>query len=218
MKKILLLSMIALVSSCQKFETIGEVIIGNQIWATKNLDIDKFNNGDVIPEAKTNNEWNLANINKTPAWCNFDNDEKNGAKYGKLYNWYAVIDPRGIAPKGWHVPSKSEWLILLNNLGGGVIAGNKMKSSSGWDYSGNGNNESNFLGLPGGFRFDNGDFGNIGNLGNFWSTTTYLKSMVEVLNLDNGSPEATFFLPEKGFGMSIRCLKNNKSSRFNFND
>jgi hypothetical protein len=66
-----------------------------------------------------------------------------------------------------------------------------------------------------GFRFNNG---NIGNLGNFWSTTRYLKSMVEVLNLDNGSPEATFFLPEKGFGMSIRCLKNNKSSRFNFND
>lgn len=218
MKKILLLCMIVLVSSCQKFETKSEVIIGNQIWATKNLDIDKFNNGDVIPEAKTNNEWNLANINKTPAWCNFDNDEKNGAKYGKLYNWYAVIDPRGIAPKGWHVPSKSEWIILLNNLGGGEIAGNKMKSSSGWDYSGNGNNESNFLGLPGGFRFDNGDFGNIGNLGNFWSTTRYLKSMVEVLNLDNGSPEATFFLPEKGFGMSIRCLKNNKSSRFNFND
>ena len=97
---------------------------------------------------------------------------------------------------------------MLDNLGGAEVAGNKMKSISGWDYSGNGNNESEFNGLPGGFRFDNGDFGNIESLGNFWSTTRYLKSMVEVLNLDNGSTEATFFLPEKGFGLSVRCLKD----------
>ncbi len=209
MKKILLLSIIAMISSCHQFENKGEVKIGDQIWSSKNLDVEKFNNGDEIPEAKTNEEWNLAGINKTPAWSNFDNDKKNGKKYGKLQNWYAVTDPRGIAPKGWHVPSKPEWLILLNYLGGAELAGNKMKSSFGWDYSGNGNNESNFLGLPGGFRFAKGDFANIESLGNFWSTTGYLKSMVEVLNLDNGSPEATFFLPEKGFGMSIRCVKNN---------
>lgn len=209
MKKILFLSIIAFISSCHQSENKGEVKIGDQIWSSKNLDVVKFNNGDEIPEAKTNEEWNLASINKTPAWSNFDNDKKNGAKYGKLYNWYAVTDPRGIAPNGWHVPRKTEWLILLNYLGGAELAGNKMKSSFGWDYSGNGNNESNFFGLPGGFRFDKGDFGNIGSLGNFWSTTGYLKSMVEVLNLDNGSPEATFFLPEKGFGMSIRCVKNN---------
>lgn len=208
MKKVIIFLLLVVTIACKQSGPNGEVKIGNQIWAAKNLDVNKFNNGDEIPEAKTNEEWNLACKNKTPAWSNFDNDKKNGSKYGKLYNWYAVIDPRGIAPKGWHVPSKLEWLILLNYLGGAEVAGNKMKSSYGWDYSGNGNNESHFLGLPGGFRYDNGDFGNIESLGNFWSTTGYLKSMVEVLNLDNGSDEATFFLPEKGFGMSIRCLKN----------
>lgn len=208
MKKTLLLLLFALITSCGQNETEEEVKIGNQIWTNKNLDVDKFNNGDKIPEAKTNKEWNLASINKTPAWSYFENDKKKWGKFGKLYNWYAITDPRGIAPKGWHIPSKSEWVVLLDNLGGAEVAGNKMKSISGWDYSGNGNNESEFNGLPGGFRFDNGDFGNIESLGNFWSTTRYLKSMVEVLNLDNGSTEATFFLPEKGFGMSVRCLKD----------
>ncbi len=83
-----------------------EVKIGNQVWTSKNLDVEQFNNGDKIPEAKTNEEWNLANKNKTSAWCYYDNDNKNGMKYGKLYNWYAITDPRGIAPKGWHIPSK----------------------------------------------------------------------------------------------------------------
>jgi uncharacterized protein (TIGR02145 family) len=208
MKKKLLLLMIVLISSCAQNETNGEVKIGNQIWTSKNLDVEQFNNGDKIPEAKTNKEWNLASISKTPAWCYYDNDKNNGVKYGKLYNWYAITDPRGIAPKGWHIPSKEEWIKLSSYLGGDNIAGNKMKSTSGWDVSGEGNNESGFNGLPGGFRFDYGEFGNITGLGFFSSTTQTPISSIEVLTLDYGT-STTFFAPfGKGFGMSVRCIKD----------
>ena len=92
------------------------VTIGTQVWMTKNLDVATFRNGDPIPEAKSNEEWEKAGENKQPAWCYYDNDPANGAKYGKLYNWYAVNDPRGLAPEGWHVPSIDEWDECLNQI------------------------------------------------------------------------------------------------------
>ncbi|MFY7733742.1 MAG: FISUMP domain-containing protein [Bacteroidia bacterium] len=109
------------------------VSIGSQVWMTKNLDVETFRNGDPIPHAKTEEEWKKAAENKQPAWCYYDNDPANGAKYGKLYNWYAVNDPRGLAPAGYHVPSDAEWEILENHLGGDEVAGKKMKSKSGWE-------------------------------------------------------------------------------------
>jgi uncharacterized protein (TIGR02145 family) len=107
------------------------VKIGAQTWMSENLNVSTFRNGDLIPEAKTNEEWEKAGKNKQPAWCYYNNDPKNGAKYGKLYNWYAVIDPRGLAPEGWHVLSDEEWQTLEDYLGDD--AGKKMKSASGWD-------------------------------------------------------------------------------------
>jgi uncharacterized protein (TIGR02145 family) len=106
------------------------VTIGTQVWMTKNLDVDKFRNGDPIPQAKTDEEWKLAGINKQPAWCYNNNDPANGAKYGKLYNWYAVNDSRGLAPEGYHIPSEAEWTQLTDFLAS--EAGKKMKSTSGW--------------------------------------------------------------------------------------
>jgi uncharacterized protein (TIGR02145 family) len=88
------------------------VIIGTQVWATKNLDVSTFRNGDPIPQAKSDAEWVAAGENYQPAWCYYDNDPKNGTKYGKLYNWFAVRDARGLAPAGWHVPTDEEWTIL----------------------------------------------------------------------------------------------------------
>ena len=85
------------------------VKIDNQEWMAENLNIDKFRNGDRIPEVKINEEWEKAGNEKKPAWCFYDNDPANGEKYGKLYNWHAVNDPRGLAPEGWHVPSDEEW-------------------------------------------------------------------------------------------------------------
>lgn len=107
------------------------VTIGTQVWMTKNLDVAKFRNGDPIPEAKTDEEWKKAGENKQPAWCYYDNNPANGVKYGKLYNWYAVNDPRGIAPVGYHVPTDAEWTKLEDLLGSD--AGKKMKSATGWN-------------------------------------------------------------------------------------
>ena len=100
-------------SSYQEESTFEEVIIGEQIWMLKNLDVEKFRNGDLIPEVKTDEEWIKAGENKQPAWCYYDNDSTNGVKYGKLYNWYAVNDSRGLAPDGWHVSSREEWNNIL---------------------------------------------------------------------------------------------------------
>ena len=126
MKK--LLSLILLLSFTIKAQ---EIKIGTQTWTTKNLDVSKFRNGEAIPLAKTNAEWALAGQNQQPAWCYYENKGENGTTYGKLYNWFAVMDARGLAPSGYHVPTDAEWTILTDNLG--EEAGTKMKSTSGWN-------------------------------------------------------------------------------------
>ena len=130
--KIATLFFIAIVS-ISSFGFAQTVTIGNQTWTTKNLDLATFRNGDAIPQAKTNEEWSAAGRNKQPAWCYYDNDPKNGTKYGKLYNWYAVNDSRGLAPAGYHIPTDEEWTVLHDFLGGtrGYLhsAGEKMKMS-----------------------------------------------------------------------------------------
>ena len=134
----------------------NSVRIGKQVWSSENLNTAEFSNGDKISEAKTNEEWQTMGEQGKSAWCYYDNDPANGIKYGKLYNWYAVADPRGLCPAGWHVPSDGEWTQLSNTLGGDNNAGSKMKSASGWDQGGNGANSSGFSGLPGGYRYSNG--------------------------------------------------------------
>ena len=106
-----------------------EIKIGTQTWTSKNLDVATYRNGDAIPQVQDFNEWkNLT----TGAWCYLFNDPTNGTKYGKLYNWYAVTDPRGLAPEGYHIPTDEEWTILTDYLGGESAAGKKMKSTTGW--------------------------------------------------------------------------------------
>ena len=109
------------------------VRIGNQEWMTRNLGVDRFRNGDLIPQVESDEEWKKAGENGRSAWCYYDNNPENGKKYGKLYNWYAVNDPRGLAPKGWRVPTNEEWTTLINFLGGKEVAGHKMKSDNGWN-------------------------------------------------------------------------------------
>jgi len=118
--------------ACVQTKDIPSVTIGAQVWMAENLNVERFRSGDPIPEARTDEEWKQANANKQPAWCFYDNDPSNGTLYGKLYNWYAVNDPRGLAPEGWHVPTDVEWTIHTDGLGGEEMAGKKMKSSSGW--------------------------------------------------------------------------------------
>ena len=188
------------------------VTIGAQVWMTKNLDVATFRNGDPIPQAKTNEEWKKAGENQQPAWCYYDNDPANGAKYGKLYNWYAVNDSRGLAPVGYHIPSDAEWKILTDFLGGEKVAGTKMKSTDFWaDYegnSGNGANESGFSGLPGGYRNNDGTFGYIGKYGDWWSSTENDTSnaWLRALGSDTGDVDRDFINKQAGF--SVRCLRD----------
>ena len=91
--------------------------IGNQIWMVENLNVDKFRNGDPIPHCKTIEEWTEAGYEGKPAWCYYENNTEKGNIYGKLYNWYAVNDPRRLEPAGWHVPTDEEWKVLEMVLG-----------------------------------------------------------------------------------------------------
>jgi uncharacterized protein (TIGR02145 family) len=188
------------------------VTIGSQVWMTKNLDVSTFRNGDPIPQAKTNEEWTKAGENKQPAWCYYDNDPANGAKYGKLYNWYAVNDSRGLAPVGYHIPSDAEWTKLTDFLGGESVAGRKMKSTDFWTdndgESGNGTNESGFSGLPGGTRYDGGTFYYIGDHGLWWSSTEIvtLYAWPRYLSYVNGGVGRGYSSKRDGF--SVRCLRD----------
>lgn len=87
-------------------------------WRVENLNVENFCNGDPIPEARSDAEWRAAAEERRPAWCFYNNDPASSGKNGRLYNWYAVNDPRGLAPLGWHVPSEAEWKAFDSLLPG----------------------------------------------------------------------------------------------------
>jgi uncharacterized protein (TIGR02145 family) len=188
------------------------VRIGTQVWMTKNLDVSTFRNGDPIPEAKTDEEWKKAGENKQPAWCYYNNDPGNGEKFGKLYNWYAVNDSRGLAPVGYHIPSDAEWTTLIDFSGGESVAAIKMKNTSGWDIDGesyNGTNESGFSSLPGGFRGGSGSFLAIGEYGLWWNSTevsTFNAGFCKMESYYRISVYRSFC--NKANGYSVRCIKD----------
>jgi uncharacterized protein (TIGR02145 family) len=194
------------------------VRIGNQEWMTRNLDVDRFRNGDLIPHVESDKEWKEAGSNSQPAWCYYDNDPDNGKKYGKLYNWFAVNESRGLAPEGYHVPSDDEWTSLVKFLGGIATAGHKMKSVEGWEewedkdgkiQNGNGDNSSGFNGLPGGFRNFGGRFSRINHFASFWSATEfdygaiYLDGYRPLYNSGIGKLSGN-----ESVGASVLCLRD----------
>jgi uncharacterized protein (TIGR02145 family) len=183
------------------------VTIGRQVWTSKNLNVSTYRNGDVIPEVQDKEAW--AELT-TGAWCYYDNAPSNGTKYGKLYNWYAVNDPRGLAPKGYHIPTDAEWTTLISylNLDGKYKAGKKIKSTSGWYDNGNGTNSSGFSGLPGGLRSHGGGFGGFGQSGDWWSSSEYETSFAwgrGLIYYDGGARPSD---PNKYNGFSVRCLRD----------
>jgi len=181
------------------------VKIGNQIWMLKNLDVSCFRNGDPIPEAKTNDDLKKARDNETPVWCYYNFNPQNGEKYGKLYNWHAVTDSRGLAPKGWHVPSDAEWTKLTDFLGGENSAGPKMKSIGVWND--NSINNSGFSALPGGYHY-NFHFTSIDIGASFWSSTKHGFSLgvYRALNSNHSEISASWAYPFHCF--SVRCIKD----------
>ena len=184
---------------------LNTIKIGTQTWTTKNLDVTTYRNGEVIPQVQDANAW--SNL-RTGAWCYYENNTANGSSYGKLYNWYAVNDPRGLAPKGYHIPTDAEWKILTDYLGGESEAGTKMKSSSGWKNNGNGTNTNGFAGLPGGYRNYIGKFDYIGAFGYWWSSSESVSNNAWYRYLDgnNGNVARNYNL--KRIGFSVRCLRD----------
>ncbi len=202
-------------SNTTNSSTIKSVKIGTQTWTTENLNVSKFRNGDPIPEAKTEEEWIKAGLkDKKPAWCYYDNNPANGEKYGRLYNWYAVSDPRGLAPAGYHIPTVLEWRILSDFLGGDNVSGNKMKTTSGWVENGNGNNSSGFSGLPGGLRSYGGPFLDIDLASYWWSSEEYESDSEDeldeayYLHLSQYNGRLIQHERYKAGGLSVRCIKD----------
>jgi len=182
--------------------------IGNQIWLGENLKVTHYQNGDPIPNVTDNTEW--ANLS-TGAYCNYNNDVNNANTYGRLYNWYTVVDNRNLCPSGWHVPSDVEWTTLTDYLGGESVAGGKLKETgtTHWISPNTGaTNESGFTALPGGCRYSNGAFGGIGDYGGWWSSTEGSSTdawyrVMDYLNAGVGS-----YVDVKEFGFSVRCLRD----------
>jgi uncharacterized protein (TIGR02145 family) len=187
------------------FET---VTIGTQVWMTKNLDVDHYRNGDSIPQVTDPTQWkNLT----TGAWCNYNNSDSLGKIYGKLYNWNALNDPRGLAPNGYHVPSDAEWTILSTYLGGESIAGGKMKETgtSHWKSPNTGaTNSSGFSGLPGGCHVSNGSYGDVRLQGYWWSATEDDAIDAWCIYLSYNNTLKYTIRNFKVSGFSVRCVKD----------
>jgi uncharacterized protein (TIGR02145 family) len=186
-----------------------QVTIGKQIWSAKNLDVSTFRNGDSIAEVKTDEEWRKAGKEKKPVWCYYNNDSVNGKKYGKLYNWYAVNDPRRLSPAGWHAPNDAEWKILIDFLGGDSVAGMKLKSKSGWDDTNVNLKKSGFEGLPAGYRDSGGSFFNLNEKGSWWGYGDDNDDHAWGLSIIINDKSINWFSGiSRNDGFSFRCIKD----------
>ncbi len=238
---LLLITVMTSVSDLRAAETdidghvINTVTIGGQVWMQENLDVSRYRNGELIKHAATTQEWLDAAASGKGAWSYYKNDAAGNGKYGRLYNWYAVHDPRGLAPKGWHIPNNQEFKKLSNALGGVYVAGGKMKSTTLWispiftaDNSGqpavcvpNGNvlssvcrpnftadNSSKFTGMPGGMRGVDGGFFFMGENAFFWTSSEVTPTISWYGALSYHLPTFVQGSEQNADGMSVRCIKN----------
>jgi uncharacterized protein (TIGR02145 family) len=195
------------VMSDQQGNTYKTIQIGTQTWMAENLKTGIYRNGESIPNVNDRTDWqNLA----TGAWCNLFNSLPNECPHGKLYNWYAVDDVRGLCPNGWHVPTDAEFTTLNNTLGGSNVAGGKLKSISDlWDAPNtNADNSTGFSGLPGGYRDPYGSFVPIGTTGFWWSSTQYNAGTSWNFFLKNDNANGNKNFNYKTTGFSVRCLRD----------
>jgi len=194
------------------------VKIGDQTWMTENLKTTKYRDGTTIPLVTNDTVWSSLT---TSGYCWYNNDTDIGKNiYGALYNWNTVATGN-LCPFGWHVPTHSEWMTLLNKLGGVRVAGKKMKDNSTglWKNPSTGDtNESGFSAIPGGFRGDSNwqatsdiktvEFYSIGEI-SFWWSFTELKPRSAwfwlMVVADNVS-SIIFYSGNKKLGLSVRCL------------
>ena len=180
-----------------------------QRWMKKNLDVSTYRNGDPIPKVTSNAAW-LALT--SGAYCYYNNDSATyAATYGKLYNWYAVNDPRGLAPEGWHIPTEFEWITLGACLEGDEIAGGYIKElgTTNWNLPNTGaTNISGFTGLPGGDRYSDGTFANINEVGIWWSATELYYDDAWSRNVAYNDVVLFRYESNRKYGFSVRCIRD----------
>jgi uncharacterized protein (TIGR02145 family) len=211
------------------------VQIGTQCWTQSNLKVSKYRNGDIIPTGLSDAQWGSTT---SGAYAIYNNDPANDVLFGKLYNHYSVTDYRGLCPTGWHVPTDSEWNVLVKYLdpnadtvGNGTnqssIAGGALKDTAlqptpgGWNFPNTGaTNSSGFSALPGGYRGTNGAFYVMFNMGLWWSSSVSSGNPDETAPVSSGTNAWYRFLYNsldyitrrndypRVVGISVRCLKD----------
>ncbi|MFM8596372.1 MAG: FISUMP domain-containing protein [Flavobacteriales bacterium] len=174
--------------------------ICNGDWSVQNLRVKKYKNGDPIPQVQDATEWSTLT---TGAWCYYDNDPSKGV----LYNWYAVTDPRGLAPAGWHIPTTSEYSGILTCFGSSDLA-KKFNAQTGW-ITNNGTNESGFTALPCGRRNDLGEFFEFGENAWWWTQSTTAGGLGRLFFIKDNSINPTIGNSgSKKFGFSVRVIRD----------
>ena len=192
-----------------KISEIKTINIGTQKWMKENLNVPKYRNGDLIPKVTDPNVWVSLS---SGAWCWYNNDSATYAStYGRLYNWYAVNDSRGLAPIGFHIASDDEWTTLITYLGGTTIAGGAMKETGFLHWQSpntNATNSSGFTGLPGGYRSDLGNFSLLGYNGAWWSSSSTSENPGNAWFRDLGHNYtiAYRYPGPKVSGFTVRCM------------
>ncbi|MBP9152968.1 MAG: fibrobacter succinogenes major paralogous domain-containing protein [Flavobacteriales bacterium] len=185
------------------------VILGTQEWAQRNLNVSTYRNGDLIPQVQDDTAWDDLS---TGAWCYYENISADGPIYGKLYNWYAVNDPRGLAPTGWHVPSNDEWAVLIDLFGGPNDAGGPLKATGTtyWNAPNTGaTNASGFTALGMGSRDGSLDFKNRGESGSWWTSTESSPAFARSRFMDFGNDAALGgYTSNKRNGHGVRIVKD----------
>jgi uncharacterized protein (TIGR02145 family) len=192
------------------------VTIGSQTWMKNNLDVDHYQNGDAIPQVTDFTMW--SNLT-TGAWCYYLNNENYDIYFGKLYNWYALNDPRGIAPEGWRIPNDADWFNLEKTIGmsqteaqktgwRGTNEGNKLKQegTDNWSSPNGNTNSTGFTALGGGYRTPDGFFNILKDYGGFWTITDndFLTAWARTLKFSNSNIERMQY--DKKYGFSVRCI------------
>jgi uncharacterized protein (TIGR02145 family) len=202
------------------------VIIGKQVWMSRNLDVRNYRNGEVVIDG--NISWGLP----AGSWCYYAGGPANGGIYGLIYNWYAVNDPRGLAPSGWHIPSNTEWNELIKYIDPAMdttnpgsiysfIAGAALKEVglSHWSNPNTGaSNSSGFTALPGGWRDDEGTFYGLGYQGMWWTSSGVPDSQNPAGGggpgfgwarfLAAGNTNVNFLSRPNPYGLSVRCVRD----------
>ncbi len=187
------------------------VTINSQVWMVENLKTTKYRNGDAIPAVTIDSLWNKQAATSTGAYCNYNINGASIAVYGHLYNWYAVNDPRGLAPAGWHIASKTEWEALTTFLGGDTLAGGKLKETGtlNWLSPNTGaTNSTGFTAVPGGFRIYSGKSEMFGAFGVWWTSTPADDFSALNCGMFNDNAGALISANRKANGCSIRCIRD----------